>query len=125
MKNHKKLFIILSPLLCFLAVWGFSLAKCEILSIKYGEEFSEIYKENTMIGEQQHWKVLEYSDKYARVYYIGRNNSSANVLKFKNVNGVWKYTGQWDTVWSKSGNADGFVWPYFWHCFYALRNTNY
>jgi hypothetical protein len=87
MRNSRKLIIILSPILCFLIIWGASLAKCEILTSKHGSEFSEIYKENTMLGEQRYWKVLDYSKENARIYCVGLNNSSANILTFKNEDG--------------------------------------
>ena len=36
------------------------------------------------------------------------------MLNFELQDGVWVET-HWDTVWSRSGSADGIVWPYWWH----------
>ena len=118
MRKLKIYIIILSPVLCFLLIWGISLAKCEILTLMHGDEFSEIYKENTMLGEQEHWKVLDYSKTSARVYYVGLNHSGADILTFVKENGKWRHDG-WDTVWSTSGSADNVIWPYWWDFFYA------
>lgn len=111
--------IVLLPMFCFLIVWGISLAKCELLTLKHGSEFAEIYKENTMLSEQQYWKVLGYSDQIARVYYVGMNHSSANILTFQNMDGQWRYDGEWETIWSTSGSASQSIWPYWWHFIYG------
>ena len=36
---------------------------------------------------------------------------NGNILTYKKENGSW-YFDRWETVWSRSGSADGFVWPY-------------
>lgn len=39
-----------------------------------------------------------------------------DTLTFCKADGEWILErGGWKTVWSKSGNADGFIWPYFYH----------
>lgn len=118
MKKLRKSIIILLPAIFFI-IWAVSLGKCEILTLNHGDEFSEIYKENTMLGKQQYWKVLNYSDIYAEVYYVGVDNSNANILYFKKEDDKWKYYGQWKTVWSNSGSASGVIWPYWWHFIYC------
>ena len=115
MKKHVKripLYIILAIVVVFLAVWGFSLLRCEILTNQYHDEFSEAYKSNTMIGNVEYFKVLSCDGETADVYYI--SEGGANVLNFELQDGVWAET-HWDTVWSRSGSADGIVWPYWWH----------
>lgn len=112
----KKAKIILSVLIIIiilpLAVWGVSLLKCEILTSLHGEEFTEVYRENTMMGDIEYLKVLDYSDSSARVYYVSHDYLSGDVLTFSNENGEWKYESWERTVWSKTGSADGFLWPY-------------
>ncbi len=89
MKMLKKSAIII--VLCFLLVWGTSLGKCELLTFIHGDEFSELYKANTMIGEQKYLKVLEYSDRYARVYCVEKDNYMANILSFVRSGEQWEY----------------------------------
>ena len=110
---------VLSPIIIFLVIWLFSLAKCEVLTIMHGNEFSEIYKENTMIGEIDYLKVLNYSDNFARVYYVSEDRSSANILIFIRESDVWKYHAWETTVWSSSGSASDVIWPYWWHFIYG------
>lgn len=50
--------------------WGACLVKCEILTKRHGDEFSQLYQDNTMLGPQAYWKVLEYSDTHAAVYFV-------------------------------------------------------
>ena len=105
----KKFLIILLflPILFWLA----SCAKCEVLTYQHGQEFETLYKENTMIGEVDYLKVLDYSDTSARIYYVGINRSDGNTVKYVKQKGQW-VCEEWETVWSKTGSADGFVWPY-------------
>jgi len=117
--NKKKLTFRLIPVICFLLIWGFSLARCEILTLLHGEEFADAYKENTMLGEQEYWKILDYSETHARVYYVSKNYQDADILSFKQENGKWKYDKWEDTVWSKSGSASEVIWPYWWHFIYG------
>lgn len=103
------LIICISP---FLIIWGSSILKCEILTYRYGNQFSTIYRENTMIGNIDYLKVLNYSDSEAQVYYVSENRSGGNILSFVQQNNIWKYDKWERTVWSKTGSADGFIWPY-------------
>ena len=111
----KKIFlrIVLTVFALFLFIWGAALLRCEIMTSRFGEEFSTIYRENTMLGDIDHLKVLSYSDSYARVYYVSENRSGGDVLVFQKQDDQWVYA-EWErTVWSKQGSADGFIWPYF------------
>lgn len=111
----KKIKIILSVLTAILvlpfAIWGVSVLRCEILTNSCGDEFAEGYKQCNMIGDIEYLKVLDYSDSSARVYYVSEDYFSGNVFTFTEENGVWKME-KWETVWSKYGSADGFLWPY-------------
>lgn len=94
------------------SIWGLAVLKCEILTFQHGKEFVEVYKENTMMGEIDGLKVLNYSDKFARVYFISKNRMSGDVLIFTRNSEKWIYESWEQTVWSKTGSADGFIWPY-------------
>ena len=50
-------------------------------------------------------RILEYSENFAKVYYVSKNRSGGNVLSFKKENGKWKYNNWEETVWSATGSA--------------------
>ena len=77
----------------------------------HGTEFTTLYEETNMLGEQEYLKVLDYSDTLARVYYVGVDDSTGCVLIFVKQDGQWTFD-KWDVVWSKTGSADDFLWPY-------------
>ena len=121
MKKKKLFKIIVLVIVIFpIVFWGISLAKCEILTFLYGKEFDEIYQENTMIGDIEFLKILDYSSKSARVYYISANKSMGNILRFSKNDGQWEYEKWETTVWSTSGTADDVVYPYLWHWIYFM-----
>ena len=113
----KKIGKVILPgiLVCFLIVWGASLLKCEILTSIHGHEFEEIYRENTMIGDIEYLKILDYSETSARVYYVTADYGSGNILVFSKVNSEWTYSSWETTVWSSMGSASDVIWPYWWH----------
>ena len=109
--------ILLTIILALLLNWGFALVKCEILTAKYGDQ--ALYSaciEQTMIEEDSSFKVLECEPAvYARVYAKGANTSHELILicdQDSHASNPWKVV-IWNTIWSKSGSADGFIWPYF------------
>lgn len=114
----KKGFLIVSPLLCFLIIWGGCLIKCEILTFCHEEEFTQAYLQNPMLLDQEYAKVIRYGDESARVYYVSQQHQSADLLDFKKVEGQWMMDG-WSTVWSRSGSASEVIWPYWWHVIYS------
>lgn len=99
-------------LILFLLVWGISILKCEILTYYYGNQFSNIYKENTMIGDIDYLKVLDYSGSNAIVYYVSKNGMGGNIIRYFKTDNSWVIDGWVKTIWSKTGSADGFIWPY-------------
>jgi hypothetical protein len=64
-----------------------------------------------MIDTPIRYKVLDYTDKYARVYYV--DEISGDIVDFAKKNDKWEFDG-WDTIWSNGGTADGVLWPYLW-----------
>lgn len=103
-------------------VWGIPMLKCEYLTARYGHEFDleEPYKQNSLIPKTQSFKVMSYGKESAKLYCIGENYSIGNVLFFKKTDGKWTYDKWGECIWTAlGGNADNYVWPYFWH------NTKY
>ena len=99
--------IILILLFCLIFFVGFSYARVEYLTSKYGDEFKDGYRQTNMIDSIEYLKVLEYDIQYAKVLYI---DGAADYIWFKKENNQW-IMEKWDTVWSDSGSADGITWP--------------
>lgn len=110
------LIIIISLISIFATMWFYSIAHCEYLTFRYGYQFEDLYKENPMLGDLYRFKVIEYNDDYAEVYYVTGNKETGakggDTLKFKRSGNKWIYTELWSTIWSNRGSADGFIWPY-------------
>ncbi len=121
MKKQTKLLIIISAIILVpLIIWLSSLLKCEVLTHKYYDDFSEIYKQNAMLSEteMEYFKVLSYSDETADVYYVEKDMTAGIVLTFEKENGSWIETN-WHTVWAVSGSASETIYPYWWHFIYG------
>lgn len=109
--KKKRIIIILIIIISFFVLfWLGSFIKCEILTARHGQEFSELYKLTNMIDKIDYLKVMEYSEDNARVYYV-TENLFGNMISFVKYNNNWDMVN-WETIWSKSGSADGFIWPY-------------
>lgn len=115
----KRLKIILLVCICVpILFWLASLLKCEILTHLHYDEFATAYQEDTMLGEMEYFKVLDYSEETARVYYVSKDMYAASVLVFSKVGDQWKKS-RWETIWSTSGSASETIWPYWWHFIYG------
>ena len=110
--------MVIAAIMIPVALWGISLIKCEMLTHKYYDDFEHAYKQNTMLGEMEYFKVLSCGENTAEVYYVSKGMTDANVLTFKNDNGIWQETS-WKTVWSTSGSASEVIYPYWWHFIYG------
>lgn len=76
--------IITGIIICLVFSWISALIKCETLTREHYDEFKDAYKQNTMLGDMEYFKVLDYNDyDIARVYYISKDNAAANVLTFR------------------------------------------
>lgn len=105
--------IFLGALALLVLFWGGSLLRCEVLTHRYGQEFQRAWADHTMIGEQAQCKVLAYTDTYARIYVVEEGRNSGNLLEFTKAEDSTRWDFQsWETVWSATGSADGFLWPY-------------
>lgn len=111
MKLLKRLALL--ALCAGLAFWLGSLAACEYDTWRYGGQFREVMVHD-IGGERfltdETLKVLQYGETQAEIYATGFG--CGNLYWFKRAPGQeWVNTG-WDTVWSRSGNADRYVFPY-------------
>lgn len=108
--KKKKIIIVIILLLLIAAAIPY--IKTEYLSYKHGTEFSDLYKQTGMIDDIEYLKVLDYNENSAKVYYIGKNHHDGNIVYFENQNGQWLLKS-WETIWSKTGSADSFYYPFY------------
>ncbi len=97
--------------------WLGSIAVCEFNAFKYGDIFRNVEVHD--IGGRrcltdEKIKVLEYSDEYAKVYSVfeTESNKGGSIYYFRRSNNNWEFDRWGETIWSKMGSADGFIWPY-------------
>jgi hypothetical protein len=108
----KKRVILFIIIIILLSIQIVPIIKNEIITYKYGKQFNGT--QNIMISEIAYLKVLNYSDKTAKVYYVTKEYSSGNIVSFKlNDDGKWIET-EWNTIWSVAGSASEMIWPYWW-----------
>ncbi len=96
----------------FLAVWLGSMLVVEIRTAHYGDQFQDGYLQTRMLPKPDKLYVLSYSESRAKVYYV--SDGGGNVLSFVKSRDAW-HMFSWDTIWSSSGSASGYIWPYFHH----------
>ena len=112
MKIRKRLIIIIiiTVAIIGMGVLFFPYIKTEYLTIKYGEEFVGLEQETNMLNPARYHKVFSYSQERAEVFYV---SDTGDLITFvKNSNGNWERE-EWKTIWSTSGSADEFIWPYY------------
>ena len=97
--------------------WFISIAVCEYNTYKYGEVFRNV-KIHDIGGEgylkDEKVKILKYRRDSAEVYVVCESelNKFGSIYYFKRDNeNNWKFE-HYDTIWSKTGSADEFIWPY-------------
>ena len=117
--------MILGFMCIFLINWTGALLRCEVLTHQHYDEFKDAYKQNTMLGEMDYFKVLSYSPyrtfDFAQVYYVGEDHSEGVVLTFQYdyETDSWKEIS-WSVIWSGvGGSASEVIWPYWWHFIYG------
>ena len=106
----KNVLILVICVLCVI-VLIFPYITAEFLTFKYGSEFNNLQQQTNILIDVEYYKVISYSNETAKVFYV--SSSSGNLLTFeKDSKGNWKYS-EWKTIWSNSGSADEFMWPYY------------
>ena len=111
--KKKIVVVICSLLIVLLLVALFPYAKAEYLTNKYGDQFREEYKQIDWISDIEYHKVIGYSSDKATVVYIAHNHTACFKIDFEMKEDEWQMT-TWDCIWSKTGSADGIMWPYYW-----------
>lgn len=108
MRKTKKTVIIIFAILILIIFSPY--IKTEYLTLKYGNEFIGLEKETNMLNQAKYHKVFSYSKNKAEVFYV---SDTGDLITFvKGENNDWQIQ-EWKTVWSTSGSADDFIWPYY------------
>lgn len=108
--------ILLLILVLLVEPWIVSLIHCEVLTAKYADAdmLEAIQAHVAGMMEIDTLKILAHKPySYCRVY--GKSDTSGNefilTYNFENEQSKWNVV-HWDTIWSKQGSADEFIWPY-------------
>lgn len=106
--------IVLSIVILFMCVLiiGIPYISVEIKTYKYGEQFKERYADTNMITGIEYYKVFSYSETKAKILYVESGHETVNFVWFKKEDGKWIYDN-WETIWSQSGSADGWTFPFY------------
>lgn len=107
----KKYRIILTLIALVLVITFFPYLKAEFLTYRYGSEFAGLETQTNML-HSSYYKVLNYSERKADVFYVSVSDTGDLITFIKDENGDW-IIETWKTIWSTSGSADGFIWPYY------------
>lgn len=107
-KGKNLLLLLLIIMIIFLAK---PYIKAEILTHKYGEQFRNLYEQTGFIDNVKMFKVLNYADNDAVVYY---DNSISVFICYFSKSDEWELY-DWKCVWAKDGNANEWIYPYYPH----------
>lgn len=108
----KRKYIIITILILSIVLIAFPYIKVEIHSYMYADEFKDIINENSMFNDYEYYKVMNYKKYNAEILCIAKNHTASFLIYFDKQEGSW-YLDDWKCVWSKSGTADGFIWPFY------------
>lgn len=108
--KKKKIIIVV----CILFVIFFPYLKVELLTLIHGEMFecSAFPSEFPMVDDISYCKVMQYKEEKAQVLYVSKGSVTILVYYKKDNNDNW-VVHDWKCVWSSTGSADGFIWPFY------------
>ena len=75
--------MLMYVVIVFLICCTTELIKNEIYTFKYGEPFKNADLHINMMGDEEYFKVLDYSDDMAYIYYVSDEMSSASIVCFR------------------------------------------
>lgn len=108
MSKSKKIGIAIAAIILIIAIFPY--LNAEYLTARFGSQFDGLEQDTRMLDPAKYHKVMSYSEDYAKVYYI--SDYSRDLILFEKADGQWEIN-EWRTVWSKTGSADEFYWPYY------------
>jgi len=99
----------------FLLFWFVSIVRVEFLTFRHGAEFTLPDDIAWYVGTLDSIKVLEYTERSARVYFYTRRGIGFDVHFVRSRSESGWLLETWRTVWSYTGTAGSYVWPYYHH----------
>lgn len=100
---------MLIAVMCFKTYWLGNIAYCEMLTVRYGDEFLPQIEYYLPPDAKPH--VLKYTGTYAEVYFRTWYYGQKMIYLKNSDNNEWEVV-EWECIWSLGGSADGFIWPY-------------
>ena len=115
--------VILTPIILFFVIWIGSLAKNRILTELHRDEIEKLYIANRERLPDYDWfRVLLYSENEIKIYFVEEVNSKRGSGKLGGIvtfsygsDGAWHHNWCDNYLWSTSGSADNYIWPYWYH----------
>ena len=120
-------FILVLILTIPLLIWCGALAKNGILTAMHKDEIEnlEFLESQEQLPEFDWYRITSYSDEVIKIYYVNTLGKGTNgeykiggeMIFSKTPNG-WEHTDMVRSIlWSGSGSADNYIWPYWHHIF--------
>lgn len=103
----KKIYFIIIIILLLIIIFPY--IKVELLTMYASEQFQCSSFE--MIDDISYCKVMKYRAEYAEVLYVCKGKATI-LVKYEKVSDEWEEKS-WECIWSSSGSADGFTWPFY------------
>ncbi len=110
-------------------IWGGALVKNGILTATHKEEIENLQflEAEEPLPEFDWYRITSYSDSTIKIYYVNtydkgtdrEYNVGGEITFCKKADG-WYHTDLAESIlWSGSGSADHYIWPYWYHIFLA------
>lgn len=103
----KKICIIVAIILILIIAVPY--IKVEFLTMYASEQFERSSFE--MVDNISYCKVMKYQSEYAEVLYVCKGKATI-LVKYEKISDEWKEKS-WQCIWSATGTADEFIWPYY------------
>jgi len=120
--KNKKMLLIITVALVFICILALPYITAEYYTNKYGKQFEDLYgKQFEALYELTGWvesvefyRVVEYSENSAKLYYAEVGGQTTYYLWFSrnNKDSAWELS-YYKVLWSKYGNADDLPWPFY------------
>jgi hypothetical protein len=120
-KNKKRILIItiIAVLVCVLVL---PYIKAEYYTNKYGKQFKDLYGNKFealyeltgWVESVEFYRVVDYSENSAKIYYAEAGGQTTYYLWFSRDNKDSDWTlSDYKVLWAKYGNADDWPWPFY------------
>lgn len=130
-KSTKKIiiWILVLALITPVLVWSGALAKNLALTVMHKDKIENMQftESEELLPEFDWYRVTSYSDEKIEVYFVNTQGKGTDEEYKIGVNMIFRKTSDgWDhtdmeqsILWSGAGSADNYIWPYWYHVFWA------